>query len=114
MPIDFSSPGLRILPADVSSRPTGRMAAGGAGSSAASSTEKDSLSFGQHLQQAVSGVEQQGQDAAFKVSSMLAGGGTDVHDAMIAVQKADLSFQLMLQVRNKVVQAYQEMERMQF
>ena len=33
---------------------------------------------------------------------------------MIAVQKADLSFQLMMQVRNKVIQAYQDVERMQF
>jgi flagellar hook-basal body complex protein FliE len=33
---------------------------------------------------------------------------------MIAVEKADLSFQLMLQVRNKVVQAYQQIAGMQF
>jgi flagellar hook-basal body complex protein FliE len=45
---------------------------------------------------------------------MLGGHTADVHDAMIAVQKADLSFQLMMQVRNKVVAAYQEVERMQF
>jgi len=44
----------------------------------------------------------------------LSGEGGDVHTAMIAVEKADLSFQLMMQVRNKVVQAYQEISRMQF
>jgi flagellar hook-basal body complex protein FliE len=33
---------------------------------------------------------------------------------MIAVEKADLSFQLMMQVRNKIVQAYQTMSNMQF
>jgi flagellar hook-basal body complex protein FliE len=48
------------------------------------------------------------------VSSLLEGSGAEVHDAMIAVQKADLSFQLMLQVRNKVVQAYQQIAGMQF
>ena len=45
---------------------------------------------------------------------MVEGNGADVHEAMIAVQKADLSFQLMLQVRNKVVQAYQQIAGMQF
>ncbi len=37
----------------------------------------------------------------------------DLHTTMIAVQKADLSFQMMMQVRNKIVQAYQEIMRMQ-
>src|SRR5947208_9512444 len=49
-----------------------------------------------------------------KVSAMLEGNGMDVHSAMIAVEKADLSFQLMMQVRNKIVAAYQEISRMQF
>ena len=49
-----------------------------------------------------------------KVSSLMSGNGADVHDAMIAVEKADLQFQLMVQVRNKVVQAYQQIAGMQF
>lgn len=49
-----------------------------------------------------------------KVSAVLEGNGMDVHSAMIAVEKADLSFQLMMQVRNKIVAAYQEISRMQF
>jgi len=101
MTVDALTPGLRILPADAPLRSAG----------AARSSEK---TFGQQLESAVSGIDLQQQDAEYKVNSMLAGGGTDVHDAMIAVQKTDLSFQLMLQVRNKVVQAYQEIERMQF
>jgi flagellar hook-basal body complex protein FliE len=52
--------------------------------------------------------------AATKVSDLLNGNGMDVHSAMIAVEKADLSFQLMMQVRNKIVAAYQEVSRMQF
>ena len=39
-------------------------------------------------------------------------GKADVHDAMIALQRADLTFQLSMQVRNKLVQAYQEIMRM--
>lgn len=49
-----------------------------------------------------------------KVAGLLDGGGMDVHSAMIAVEQADLSFQLMMQVRNKIVAAYQEISRMQF
>ena len=48
------------------------------------------------------------------VAGVLTGTGTDVHSALIAVEKADLSFQLMMQVRNKIVSAYQEISRMQF
>ena len=38
----------------------------------------------------------------------------DIGGAMVSVEKADVAFQLMMQVRNKVVSAYQEMEKMQF
>ena len=66
------------------------------------------------LRDAVSDVDTLNLDARYKVSSLVEGNGADVHDAMIAVEKADLSFQLMLQVRNKVVQAYQKIAGMQF
>jgi flagellar hook-basal body complex protein FliE len=56
-------------------------------------------------------LESQAQD---KVSGVIGGDGTDVHSALIAVEKADLSFQLMMQVRNKIVSAYEEISRMQF
>ena len=39
-------------------------------------------------------------------------GSVDVHEAMIALQRADLTLQLAMQVRNKLVQAYQEVMRM--
>jgi flagellar hook-basal body complex protein FliE len=54
-----------------------------------------------------SGAEQQ-------VAGVLQGNGQDLHAAMIAVEKADLSFQLMMQVRNKIVQAYQQVSQMAF
>jgi flagellar hook-basal body complex protein FliE len=100
--IDFSSPGLRILPAELPQA---------AATPAESSAEG---TFGETLKEAVGNVENLGLDAHYKVASLLQGGGADVHDAMIAVEKADLSFQLMLQVRNKVVQAYQQIAGMQF
>ncbi len=66
------------------------------------------------LRGAMDQVEQAQGAAETKVESLLNGSGMDVHTAMIAVEKADLSFQLMMQVRNKIVAAYQEISRMQF
>jgi flagellar hook-basal body complex protein FliE len=43
----------------------------------------------------------------------MTGESQDLHNTVIAMQKADLSFQMMMQVRNKIVQAYQEIMRMQ-
>jgi flagellar hook-basal body complex protein FliE len=54
------------------------------------------------------------QDASTKVSAMLRGDGVDVHTAMIATQKSDLAYQLTLAVRNKAVDAYNQLNSMQF
>ena len=48
------------------------------------------------------------------VTGLLSGNGVEIHDAMIATQKADMAFELALQVRNKAVGAYQQMMGMQF
>ena len=70
--------------------------------------------FTETLRGAMDQVEQLQGDANTKTAALLDGSGRDVHSAMIAVQEADLSFQLMMQVRNKIVAAYQEIARMQF
>jgi len=70
--------------------------------------------FTETLRGAMQQVEQLQGEADNKTAALLDGGGVDVHSAMIAVEKADLSFQLMMQVRNKIVAAYQEISRMQF
>ena len=54
------------------------------------------------------------QKASQAVEGLLSGQGVEIHDAMIATQKADMSFELALQVRNKAVAAYQQMMGMQF
>jgi len=66
------------------------------------------------LSDAVESVSGLHADATSKVSGVLNGEGQDIHSAMIAVERADLAFQLVLQVRNKVVNAYQEVAHMQF
>ncbi len=70
--------------------------------------------FLETLQDAISNVEDLQAHADQQVTALLKGDGQDVHSAMIAVERADLSFQLMMQVRNKIVNAYQEIARMQF
>jgi flagellar hook-basal body complex protein FliE len=66
------------------------------------------------LHSAIDDIQQLESQAQAKVAGVLEGNGADVHSAMIAVEKADLSFQLMMQVRNKIVSAYEEISRMQF
>ena len=71
-------------------------------------------SFTDVLKNAVSTVDSLHNNAASQVNNMLQSGSGDMNDVMIAVEKADVSFQLMMQVRNKIVSAYQEIEKMQF
>lgn len=70
--------------------------------------------FFETLRGAMGQVEQLNVDAQGKVAGMLDGSGEDVHSAMIAVQKAGMAFEMMVQVRNKIVQAYQTISQMQF
>ena len=74
-------------------------------------TQAASGSFGDSLAKLVNSVETSDQAANTAVQSMLDGTG-DVHDAMIALQRAELTLQLTVQVRNKLVQAYQDIMRM--
>ena len=53
-------------------------------------------------------------EADGRVAQLLTGNGQDVHSAMIAVEKANLAFQMMVQVRNKIVQAYTQISSMPF
>jgi flagellar hook-basal body complex protein FliE len=70
--------------------------------------------FSDVLKNAVNTVNSLNDNAAAQVSNVLQGGGADINSVMIAVEKADVSFQLMMQVRNKIVNAYQDIEKMQF
>lgn len=78
------------------------------------SGEDGGLNFGDVLQNAISGVDSLNNTAGAQISNLLQGGSGDMTSVMIAVEKADASFQLMMQVRNKIVNAYQDIEKMQF
>jgi flagellar hook-basal body complex protein FliE len=82
--------------------PTGTPAAGNAGGG-----------FGQALTNAISSVSDS-QNAADDASArMAAGDPIDLHEVMLARETASLQFQLAVQVRNKLVEAYQDVMRMQ-
>jgi flagellar hook-basal body complex protein FliE len=70
--------------------------------------------FGAVLKNAIDQVEGLHVDAQNEMAQVVEGGRDDVHNVMIAMEKADVAFQLMMQVRNKIVNAYQEVSRMQF
>jgi flagellar hook-basal body complex protein FliE len=71
-------------------------------------------SFLDSIRSAVAEVDAQQQDAQQRVTDLMQGKDEDVHTAMLSVERAELSFQLMMQFRNKVVAAYEEVARMQF
>lgn len=62
---------------------------------------------------AVSKVESFQQNADASIHRFLSGEGEELHHLAIATQQAELSFQLFLQVRNKIVAAYQQVMQMQ-
>lgn len=70
--------------------------------------------FSDLLTDAVGQVSSLDQQAAGAVRGLMAGTGVDVHQAMIATEKASMAFELTLAVRNKAVQAYQQVMSMQF
>jgi flagellar hook-basal body complex protein FliE len=74
----------------------------------------DQSNFFHALESAIDKVDELQSGAEQQVTNVLQGNGQDLHAALIAVEKADLSFQLMMQVRNKIVQAYQQISQMQF
>ena len=73
--------------------------------------QQDGVGFGDSLTRLIGAVDTSGKEANAAVSRMMDGSG-DVYEAMIALQTAELTFQMTMQVRNKLVNAYQEIMRM--
>ena len=75
--------------------------------------KETNASFGDTLNQAVADVNGLQQQAGKAVEKMVAGEATDLHEVMIAVQKARTSFDLLMEIRNKTIDVYREIMRMQ-
>ena len=78
-----------------------------------SKAEETGSAFSEILGNAIDQVNSLQAQAGDEVQKVMTGDATDIHTAMIAVQKADVSFQMMMQVRNKLVSAYQEIMKLQ-
>ena len=71
-----------------------------------------SESFGQMLKGSLDRVHQLQTEADASITRLANGEQTDIHQTMIAVEKADVSFQLLMEIRNKLIAAYDKVMRM--
>jgi flagellar hook-basal body complex protein FliE len=69
--------------------------------------------FGEFLSESLRKVDALQKDADQAVSQMAQGEGLGIQEAMVAIEKADVTFKLMMEVRQKILDAYQEIMRMQ-
>lgn len=72
-----------------------------------------SATFADALKGAVVETDRLHKEADGAAMKVLAGDAGSLHHAMISLEKADISFRTLLQVRNRVLEAYQEIMRMQ-
>jgi flagellar hook-basal body complex protein FliE len=69
--------------------------------------------FGDTVKKAISDVNELQTEADQIANKLACGDAVEVHQAMIAMQKASMALQFTIQVRNKIIEAYQEIMRMQ-
>ncbi|HET6466274.1 MAG TPA: flagellar hook-basal body complex protein FliE [Nitrospiria bacterium] len=70
-------------------------------------------SFVDTLKDSIRDINQIQIQAEQAIADVVGGNKQDLHQTMVAIEKADVSFQLMMQVRNKIISAYEEILRMQ-
>ena len=75
--------------------------------------QETNASFGETLQRAIADVNSLQTQAGAAVEKMVAGEAVDLHEVMIAVEKAKTSFDLLMEIRNKTIDAYREIMKMQ-
>jgi flagellar hook-basal body complex protein FliE len=86
--------------------------AGGLPSTPKMPGQQDGPSFKDVLMQNIEQVNRLQQDAEMAIEDLVTGRRDDVDQVMMAKQKSDLAFQMLLQVRNKMVDAYEEIKQM--
>jgi flagellar hook-basal body complex protein FliE len=82
------------------------------GSPSATGTAKAAPGFGEMLKESLNEVNKMQLDADKSVEDLATGKNKNIHETMIAISQADMAFRMTMQVRNKVVDAYQEIMRM--
>jgi flagellar hook-basal body complex protein FliE len=100
-------PGLNITP------PIGSLPAGGSSPLGGAAPSSGSESFGSLVKNSLESLDGTQKAAEQEIAKAVTGESPDLHKTIIALQTADLKFQLGLQVRNKLLGAYEEVMRMQ-
>ncbi len=104
-PLKIPGPGMRptleVRPTSSASMPSAPLGA------------QDVKSFREVLTETISEVQRLQTEADTTIKQIVSGELEDVSEAMIAIERADVSFQTMMTVRNKVMTAYEEIMRMQ-
>ena len=79
----------------------------------AGTTKGEKDSFSKVLKESVEEVNRLQGEADTSIEQLITGNTRNLHETMIALEKADISFRLMMEVRNKIIEAYNEIMRMQ-
>ncbi|PTY08801.1 flagellar hook-basal body complex protein FliE [Opitutaceae bacterium EW11] len=99
----------RLQPTKSTDSPTGPVSLPGIQSPSGTTPTEG---FGKVMDQMISSVDAKQNEASAITRDVLMGKNDQVHQSMIAMQEASVAFQLMVEVRNKVVDSYQELMRM--
>ena len=78
-----------------------------------SPTSTQGPSFREMLDKAINDVSKLQTDASEKINQLASGEIQDLHQVMIAMEEAGIAFQFTMEIRNKIIEAYQEIMRMQ-
>lgn len=79
----------------------------------APSQSEGAHSFSEMLRTSVNQVNTDQQQADTAIKELVAGRSKNIHETMLTIERADTSLKLMTQVRNKILDAYKEIMRMQ-
>jgi flagellar hook-basal body complex protein FliE len=74
----------------------------------------ESTSFSQWLEHSIATVDKMQQQSDAAALKLVTGQDADIPDTMIAMQKANITMDLIMEIRNKIISAYDEVKRMQF
>jgi flagellar hook-basal body complex protein FliE len=74
--------------------------------------EASASPFSEYVQQSLANVNRRMLDADQAIDDLVTGKNQDIHSTMISMQKADVSFELVMRIRNKIISAYDEIRKM--
>lgn len=75
--------------------------------------EAQGTGFGDILQESIAAVNQKAQESAVLSEGLVSGQHSNIHETMIAMEESNISFRMLAKVQNKVIDAYNEVMRLQ-